>query len=31
MIRAKRNPPARTVLVKPDFIARASTQPGAGA
>ncbi len=30
MIRAKRNPPARTVLVKPDFIARESTQPGGG-
>ena len=28
MIRAKRSPPARTVLVKPDLIARASTQPG---
>lgn len=25
MIRAKRNPPARTVFIKPDFIARAST------
>ncbi len=30
MIRAKRNPPARTVLIKPDFIARASTRPGTG-
>ncbi len=27
MIRAKRTPPARTVLVKPDLVARASTQP----
>ena len=27
MIRAKRTPPARTILVKPDLIARASTRP----